>query len=77
MAIYWNVQERAERRGWLNAHQLALGAGISYPSAWRILKGEPVERIDVRTLEGLARAFKLESPWSLLEHRPGERAKSK
>ena len=70
MAIYWNVRERAEKQGWANAHQLAVGAGISYPIAWRIMKDAPLERIEVATLETLARAFSLKSPWALLRYEP-------
>ena len=77
MAIYWNVKARAEAKGWTNAHQLATNAGISYPIAWRILQGEasaePIERIETATLEKLARAFGLKSPWSLLDYRADSR----
>ncbi len=70
MAIYWNVRERAKAKGWANAHQFAIGAGISYPIAWRILTSDaPIERIETATLERLAKAFGLKTPWSLLEHR--------
>lgn len=68
MRIYWDVLERAKGRGWTNAHQLAIGAGISYPIAWRIMKDAPVERIDVVTVEKLMTAFDLTSPWSVLRY---------
>jgi hypothetical protein len=72
MSIRWKVRARATAKGWTNPYQLAKGAGITQPLAARILSSEPIERIDVATLETLARAFRLKSPWSLLEYRPGE-----
>lgn len=70
MTIRWNVKARAEGKGWTNPHQFALGAGLSYPLAARILEGEPLERIDVATLEKLARVFSLKTPWPLLDYEP-------
>lgn len=70
MTIRWNVKSRAEARGWKNAHQFAIGAGLSYPLAARILEGKPLERIDVATLEQLAQVFGLKTPWALLDHDP-------
>ena len=73
MTIRWDVEgikERAARKGWKNAHQFAIGAGLSAPAAARIFEGEPLDRIDVRTLERLARAFGLKAPWALLDYRP-------
>ena len=70
MIIRWDVKRRAEARGWTNAHQFAIGAGISYPIATRILKGDPVEKLEVATLGKLTRAFGLSSPWSLLKVEP-------
>jgi transcriptional regulator with XRE-family HTH domain len=67
--IRWNVAERAERqKGWTNAYQLAKGAGISQPAAARVLAGASLERIEVGTLEKLAAAFGLKTPWSLLDY---------
>ena len=66
--IFWNVAARAKRRGWENPYQLAKGAGLTQPAAARVLGSEPIERIDVRVLETLARAFNC-SPWSLLDYR--------
>lgn len=63
--IRWNVAKAAKDRGWENANQLARGAGLSYPVAARLLAGEPLERIDVATLELLASVFSCE-PWALL-----------
>jgi len=55
-------------KGWTNANQLARGARLSYPVASRLLEGEPIERIDVATLEALASAFDC-SPWDLLDYK--------
>lgn len=57
------------RKGWTTAYQLARESGISQPAAARVLAGAPLERIDVATLESLARAFRVR-PWALLEHVP-------
>jgi hypothetical protein len=71
MTISWNVRDRATAKGWTNAHQLALGAGISYPIAWRIMGSDaPLERIETATLAKLARAFGLKTPWALLRVEP-------
>lgn len=72
MTIRWDVKTRANAKGWENAHQFALGAGISYPLAARIFEGEPLERIDVATLEKLAKVFGLRNPWPLLDYDPKE-----
>lgn len=71
--LRWNVKARASARGWKNPYQLAKGAGITQPLAARVLSDEPIERIDVATLESLTRAFRLKSPWSLLDYRPDVR----
>lgn len=65
-------------RGWENASQLALGAGLTYPVASRIVNadGKAIERIDVSTLEALARAFDCE-PWDLLEYDPARKPNAK
>jgi hypothetical protein len=68
--ITWNVRGRAEARGWKNPYQLAKGANITQPLAARVLSDEPIGRIDVATLEALARAFDLKTPWALLEYNP-------
>lgn len=68
--IRWNVKDRAARRGWTNARQLSLGATIGYPAAWRIMQGEPLDRLDIHTLETLTRAFGLKTPWALLTYTP-------
>lgn len=63
--VTWNIAERAKAKGWTNAYQLAKRTGISQPLAKRIMESERVERIDVVTLESLARVFKVK-PWALL-----------
>lgn len=70
--IRWNVKPFMEKRGWTNASQLATEAGITAPVAYRVLAGEPLERIDVATLERLAAAFRVK-PWQLLEHTPDKK----
>jgi len=71
--ITWNVRARALAKGWTNPYQLAKGAGVTQPLAARVLADEPIGRIDVATLEALARAFALKTPWSLLSYVPGKR----
>jgi len=71
MTIRWNVKRRAkEEKGWENPQQLATGAGLTYPLAARVFEGRPLERIDVATLEKLARVFGLKTPWALLDYDP-------
>lgn len=67
--ICWNVTKQMKERGWSNASQLAVGAGMTKPAAYRVVASEPLERIDVATLEKLAHVFKC-SPWALLEYKP-------
>jgi DNA-binding Xre family transcriptional regulator len=67
--IRWNLSKHMARKGWTTAYQLAKETGISQPAAHRVLSSEPVGRIDVATLESLARAFRVK-PWALLEHVP-------
>jgi transcriptional regulator with XRE-family HTH domain len=71
MTIHWNVsliRRHMAKRGWTNARQLALGTGLTYPTARRILLDEPLERIDVRPLAQLAKALRA-SPLTLLRVR--------
>lgn len=56
------------KRGWANAYQLAEGAGIGYPTAWRIVSDKPVQRVDADTLRNLGRAFGVKNPLHLLEY---------
>lgn len=70
--ILWKtaeIERQMAKRGWTNPRQLSTGAGISYPAAWAIAQGGAIGRIDTRTLEALAKAFRV-SPWTLLEYVP-------
>jgi len=67
--ICWNLTRHMERRGLANAYQLAAFAGLTKPTASRLVSGAPLERIDVATLEALALAFKVK-PWALLQYTP-------
>lgn len=70
--IFWRtafIEDRAAARGWMNPHQLAIGARIRYAAAWDIRNGAYVERIHTPTAEKLAVA--LECDWrDLYERRP-------
>lgn len=70
--IVWNLAPLMKRRGLANAYQLAAFAGLTKPTAARVLAGAPLERIDVATLEALARAFRVQ-PWRLLVYTPDPR----
>lgn len=65
--VRWHVGPLMAKKGWTSAYRLAAEAGISQPAAARVLSGAPIDRIDVSTLEGMARAFGV-TPWRLLEH---------
>jgi hypothetical protein len=52
-----------------NANQLAAFTKIPPPLAYRLLAGESLKRLDVATLETLARAFRVK-PWTLLVYAP-------
>lgn len=65
--IRYSLEKHMKRKRWENANQLAKGADIPPPLAYRVLSGEPLERIEVATLEKLARVFGVK-PWALLEH---------
>lgn len=72
--LYWNLTKYLKDRGWTNANQLAAGADIGYPAAWRIMhcidNDEPMARLDGETHHALLAAFKLQrTPWALLEYR--------
>ena len=66
--IHWNVAEHMTRKGWKNASQLAIGAGLTYPTASRVVKARRVEKIETATLETLAKAFGVKNPLTLLKH---------
>lgn len=67
--IYWDLDRHMARRGLANAYQLAAFAGLTKPTASRVLTGARLERIDTATLEALAVAFRVK-PWSLLRYEP-------
>jgi transcriptional regulator with XRE-family HTH domain len=65
--VRWNVGPHMARKGWTTAYRLAVESGIAQPAAARVLAGAPLRRVDVATLEALARAFGVEQkPWTLL-----------
>jgi DNA-binding Xre family transcriptional regulator len=68
MAIYWKLATHMRTEGWTNASKLAEAVGISKPAAYRIFEGKPLDRIDVATLEALARKLKVK-PLTLLEYK--------
>lgn len=68
MKVRWNLADRLAAKGWENAHQLAAGAGISYPVAKRIWNGPAPDRVDFQTLGKLAKALGARrNPFALLE----------
>ena len=67
--ITWNIESYMQARGWTNASQLAEHTKLSKPAAYRVLESKPLKRIDIATLEELARVFRC-SPWDLLTYRP-------
>jgi DNA-binding Xre family transcriptional regulator len=71
--ITWNlpaIARHMERRKIANAHQLHEYTGLTIPTAYNVLSGGPLQRIEVATLETLASAFKC-SPWNLLDFKRG------
>ena len=67
--IRWNVHAIAKTHRIPNANQLAVKAGLTLPVAYRVWAGEPMDRIEIATLEKLTEAFGLKSPWRLLEYK--------
>ena len=70
--IRWNVRERAEAKGLANPQQLSSATGLTYPLAARVWEAKALKRIDVATLERLAKFFGLKTPWPLLDYDPKE-----
>ncbi len=68
----WKLAKPLSTKGWSNARQLAAGAKIGYPTAWRIVKGVPFDRPDSRVLTALCKAFGVKrADWhTLLEWHP-------
>jgi DNA-binding Xre family transcriptional regulator len=52
-----------------NGNQLARYARLTSPVAYRLLSGEPFERVDVAVLDALCEAFSCQ-PGDLLAHTP-------
>ena len=75
MAIEWRLDPWLKRKGWVNANQLAVGAGLAYHVAFRLLKGE-VKAADFGTLEKLCVALECE-PGDLLVRVPEKGAKKR
>jgi DNA-binding Xre family transcriptional regulator len=69
--IQYNLSKHMARHGLTNANQLKDFAGLTVPTAYSVLSGAPLQRIETATLERLATAFKVK-PWALLEWTPDE-----
>lgn len=71
--IRWRLAPHLKRKGWTSAYQLARGADLTMPLASRLFHadGQPISRLEIATLEALARAFRVR-PWALLEYLPDE-----
>jgi DNA-binding Xre family transcriptional regulator len=70
--IQWDLAEigrQMGKAGIANRKQLSERAGISLPTAYALAESGPLQRIDVPTLEALARVFDC-SPWVLLAYSP-------
>lgn len=63
--IRWRVPELLKELNW-TPYRLAKEAGLTVPAAYRLAKGEPVQRIDTETLERLCDVFE-RSPGELIE----------
>jgi DNA-binding Xre family transcriptional regulator len=59
MPIRWTIPELLEKKGW-TAYRLAQETGLTVQAAYRLAKGEPVQRIDADTLERLCRVFEVQ-----------------
>lgn len=73
--IQWNLAEIARlmaKRGIRNRKHLSEVVDISMPTAYAVMQGGVMQRIDVPTLEALTRALRPASPWALLEYIPDE-----
>jgi DNA-binding Xre family transcriptional regulator len=64
--IRWHLPEILEDRGW-TAYRLAQETGLTVPAAYRLAKGERVQRLDIQTLDSLCRALKV-TPGDLLSY---------
>lgn len=71
--IFWHLDEHLRKHDIPNASQLAIFAGLTYPTAARVLRPGPVKRFETVTLELLALAFGVRNPLTLLRHEPTTR----
>lgn len=72
--LYWNqalIARHLKRKGAtkINGNQLSVLAKLKIPTAYKVLSGEPMEKLDVTTWRALAVAFELRNPLTLLEVR--------
>jgi DNA-binding Xre family transcriptional regulator len=63
------IEKGMARKGIANRKQLGAVAGLSLPTAYAIAKSGPLTRIDVPTLEAIARALDV-NPLTLLRYEP-------
>lgn len=73
--IRWRIPELLHKRGW-TAYRLASESGLTVPAAYRLAKGDPVQRIDTITLEKLCELFCVE-PGELIERVPSARRRAR
>lgn len=66
--VRWNIRNRAEALGCENPSQFAKKAGLTYPLARRLWDDPEIDRIDVATLQAVAKALKVRNPFKLLEY---------
>lgn len=69
--IQYNLDKHMARHGLTNANQLREFAKLNVATAYSVLSGAPLQRIEVATLEALAKAFGVK-PWTLLEWVPDD-----
>lgn len=67
--IQYNLTEHMRRHGLTNANQLRHFAKLTTATAYNVLSGARLQRIEAETLEALAKAFDCH-PGDLLEYTP-------
>lgn len=72
--LYWNqplIARRLKRLGAtkINGNQLHELTALTVPTAYGVLDGDPMDRLDIATWRTLATAFELANPLTLLEFR--------